>query len=75
VPESPVIATPGLMVPAAPPRISVIGIVAVAALLWWENSLVKPDDLSRVNLAFFDVNGYISVLIFIAAWAGLAAAL
>ena len=48
-----------------------IGIAAVAALLWWENSLVKPDDLSRVNLAFFNVNGYISVLIFIAAWAGM----
>ena len=48
-----------------------VGVAAVAALLWWENSLVKPDDLSRVNLAFFNVNGYISVLIFIAAWAGM----
>ncbi len=51
-----------------------VGTAAVAALLWWENSLVKPDDLSRVNLAFFAVNGYISVLIFIAAWVGLATA-
>jgi 4-hydroxybenzoate polyprenyltransferase len=48
-----------------------IGVAGVAALLWWENSLVKPDDLSRLNLAFFNVNGYISVLIFIAAWLGL----
>jgi 4-hydroxybenzoate polyprenyltransferase len=48
-----------------------VGTVAVAALLWWENSLVKPDDLSRVNLAFFNINGYISVLVFIAAWLGL----
>jgi 4-hydroxybenzoate polyprenyltransferase len=48
-----------------------VGTLAVAALLWWENSLVKPDDLSRVNVAFFNVNGYISVLIFLAAWAGL----
>ena len=47
-----------------------IGVVAVAALLWYENSLVKPDDLSRVNVAFFNVNGYISVLIFVAGWAG-----
>jgi 4-hydroxybenzoate polyprenyltransferase len=48
-----------------------IGTAAVAALLWWENSLVKPNDLSRLNLAFFNVNGYISVLIFVAAWLGL----
>ncbi|MGC8779803.1 MAG: UbiA-like polyprenyltransferase [Anaerolineae bacterium] len=47
------------------------GVLAVAGLLWWENSLVKPDDLSRVNVAFFNVNGYISVLIFVAACAGL----
>ncbi len=47
------------------------GLVAVAALLWWENSLVKPNDLSRVNLAFFNINGYISVLVFVAAWLGL----
>ncbi len=48
-----------------------VGVLLVAGLLWWENSLVKPDDLSRVNLAFFNVNGYISVLIFVAACAGL----
>ncbi len=47
------------------------GVVVAAGLLWWENSLVKPDDLSRVNLAFFNVNGYISVLVFLAAWIGL----
>ncbi|MGH9813177.1 MAG: 4-hydroxybenzoate octaprenyltransferase, partial [Candidatus Acidiferrales bacterium] len=29
----------------------------------YEHSLVKPDDLSRVNAAFFTVNGYISVLL------------
>jgi 4-hydroxybenzoate polyprenyltransferase len=47
------------------------GLIAVAGLLWYENGLVKPDDLSRVNLAFFNVNGYISVLVFAAAWLGL----
>jgi 4-hydroxybenzoate polyprenyltransferase len=47
-----------------------VGLAAAAALLWWENSLVRPDDLSRVNLAFFNVNGYISVLVLLAAWAG-----
>jgi 4-hydroxybenzoate polyprenyltransferase len=50
-----------------------VGLAGVAGLLWYENSLVKPDDLSRVNLAFFNVNGYISVLAFVAAWAGLRA--
>ncbi len=49
-----------------------LGLALVAALLWWENSLVRPDDLSRVNLAFFNVNGYISILVFAAAVAGLA---
>jgi 4-hydroxybenzoate polyprenyltransferase len=47
-----------------------IGVVAVAVLLGYENSLVNPHDLSRVNVAFFNVNGYISVLIFAAGWAG-----
>ncbi|MGH9673728.1 MAG: UbiA-like polyprenyltransferase [Bryobacteraceae bacterium] len=38
------------------------GIVVVAALLLYEHRLVKADDLSRVNAAFFTVNGYVSVL-------------
>jgi 4-hydroxybenzoate polyprenyltransferase len=41
------------------------GIAAVALLLAWEQSLVKPSDLSRVNAAFFTVNGYVSVLFFV----------
>jgi 4-hydroxybenzoate polyprenyltransferase len=41
------------------------GIAAVAALLVYEHSLVKADDLSRVNAAFFTVNGYVSVLFFV----------
>jgi 4-hydroxybenzoate polyprenyltransferase len=39
-----------------------IGIVVVAALLAYEHSLVSPNDLSRMNAAFFTVNGYISIL-------------
>ena len=38
------------------------GIAVVAALLSYEHSLVKPDDLSKINAAFFAVNGYISLL-------------
>lgn len=44
------------------------GIAAVIILLIYEHGLVKPNDLSRVNAAFFTVNGYVSVLFF-AFWA------
>lgn len=42
-----------------------VGIGIVALLLVYEHSLVKADDLSRVNAAFFTVNGYVSVLFFV----------
>jgi 4-hydroxybenzoate polyprenyltransferase len=45
--------------------LSVAGIAAVIALLLYEHSLVKPGDLSRVNAAFFTVNGCVSVLFFL----------
>jgi 4-hydroxybenzoate polyprenyltransferase len=48
--------------------LSVAGILAVVALLVYEHGLVRPDDLSRVNAAFFTVNGYVSVL-FLIFWA------
>jgi 4-hydroxybenzoate polyprenyltransferase len=38
------------------------GIAVVAALLIYEHSLLKPNDLSKINAAFFTVNGYISLL-------------
>lgn len=41
------------------------GIAGVAVLLIYEHSLVRPDDLSRVNQAFFQVNGVISVGLFL----------
>ena len=41
------------------------GVVVVALLLVYEHLLVKPDDLSRLDAAFFNMNGYISVTIFI----------
>ncbi len=40
------------------------GVVAVAALLIYEHLLVRPDDLSRVNAAFFTVNAIISLGLF-----------
>jgi 4-hydroxybenzoate polyprenyltransferase len=48
--------------------LSLAGIAAVTALLIYEHSLVKPSDLSRVNAAFFTMNGWVSVLFF-AFWA------
>jgi 4-hydroxybenzoate polyprenyltransferase len=44
------------------------GLMVVALLLAYEHSLVKPADLSRVNAAFFTVNGFISIL-FLLTWA------
>ncbi|MGH9327880.1 MAG: UbiA-like polyprenyltransferase [Terriglobia bacterium] len=41
------------------------GVALVAVLLVYEHRLVKPSDLSRVNAAFFTLNGYISVLFFL----------
>ncbi len=44
------------------------GIVAVAAILYWEHRIVGPDDLTRVDVAFFNMNGYVS-LVLLAAFA------
>ena len=48
--------------------IAIVGLFLVASLLAYEHALVKPFDLSRVNAAFFNVNGFISVLFFVT-WA------
>jgi 4-hydroxybenzoate polyprenyltransferase len=45
--------------------LAIAGIAAVAGLLIYEHHLVKPNDLSRVNAAFFTMNGYVSVLFFL----------
>jgi 4-hydroxybenzoate polyprenyltransferase len=41
-----------------------LGVAAVAALLAYEHSLVRPGDLSRLNTAFFTMNGVISIAFF-----------
>jgi 4-hydroxybenzoate polyprenyltransferase len=38
-----------------------IGCIAVSAILLWEHRIVRPDDLSRINRAFFDFNAYVSI--------------
>jgi 4-hydroxybenzoate polyprenyltransferase len=42
-----------------------IGVIFISTMLLWEHSLVKPNDLSKLNTAFFNVNGYISIATFI----------
>ncbi|HEV8617181.1 MAG TPA: UbiA-like polyprenyltransferase [Methylomirabilota bacterium] len=48
-----------------------VGWLAVIALLIYEHSLVAPDDLSRLDVAFFNVNGYIAVIVLAAVVIGL----
>ncbi len=46
-------------------KLAVAGVVAVAVLLAYEHSLVRADDLSKLNAAFFTMNGVISVVFFL----------
>jgi len=50
-------------------KLAAAGVVAVMLLLIYEHSLVKPDDLAKLNAAFFTTNGIISVVfaLFVAA--------
>jgi 4-hydroxybenzoate polyprenyltransferase len=45
-------------------KLAIAGVIAVAALLTYEHSLVRHDDLSKLNAAFFTMNGVISVVFF-----------
>jgi 4-hydroxybenzoate polyprenyltransferase len=44
-----------------------VGIAVATALLVWEHHLVKPDDLSRLDAAFFSMNGVMSIVVFLGA--------
>jgi 4-hydroxybenzoate polyprenyltransferase len=46
-------------------KIAAVGVLAVILLLLYEHSLVRPNDLSKLNAAFFTMNGVISVLFFV----------
>jgi len=41
------------------------GLAILAAILVYEHKLIKPNDLSKINVAFFTLNGWISVLFFV----------
>jgi len=46
-------------------KLAFVGVAAVAALLAYEHSLVRHDDLSKLNAAFFTMNGVIAVVFFV----------
>jgi 4-hydroxybenzoate polyprenyltransferase len=57
----------GFLVAAGPPYY--VGVCVAASLLIYEQSLVKPNDLSKINLAFFTLNGFVSMGVFVFALA------
>lgn len=42
-----------------------LGILIVGGLFIYEHSIVKPNDLSKLDMAFFNMNGYISMTVFV----------
>jgi len=55
----------GLIVLFGLGKLAIAGVVVVAALIVYEHSLVKAHDLSRLNAAFFTMNGVVSVVFFL----------
>ncbi len=45
--------------------LGLLGIIATAALLVYQHRLVRADDLSRLNMAFFTTNAYVSIILFL----------
>lgn len=45
--------------------LALAGVLAVGALLVYQHTLVKPNDLSRMNAAFFTTNAFVSVILFL----------
>jgi 4-hydroxybenzoate polyprenyltransferase len=45
--------------------LGLIGVVATGALLIYQHSLVTASDLSRLNMAFFTTNAFVSVILFV----------
>ena len=55
---------------AAPPLgvLTLLGITATGMLLTRQHDMLRPDDLSQINKAFFTINGQISLVLFFCAW-------
>ena len=45
--------------------LGLVGVIATGALLIYQHSIVKKDDLSRVNAAFFTTNAFVSLILFL----------
>lgn len=45
--------------------LALIGVLAVGGLLVYQHTLIKPNDLSRMNAAFFTTNAFVSVILFL----------
>jgi 4-hydroxybenzoate polyprenyltransferase len=45
--------------------IALIGVLATGLLLIYQHRLVRPDDLSKLNAAFFTTNAFVSVILFV----------
>lgn len=45
--------------------LALVGVLAVGALMVYQHTLVKPNDLSRMNAAFFTTNAFVSVILFV----------
>ena len=43
-----------------------VGVALIGAILFWEHTLVKPGDLSKMGKAFFQANSYVSMVFFVA---------
>jgi 4-hydroxybenzoate polyprenyltransferase len=50
---------------AAPGALALVGVCATGALLVYQHSLVRADDLSRLNAAFFTTNAFVSVILLV----------
>ena len=55
----------GLLMVFGMGKLAAVGVIVVGALLAYEHSLVSADDLSKLNAAFFTMNGVISVVFFL----------
>ena len=54
----------GLIIAFGLGKLALLGVIVVGALLAYEHSLVSAHDLSKLNAAFFTMNGVISVTFF-----------
>ena len=55
----------GVVMTFALGNLAIVGVIVVALLLAYEHSLVSAEDLSKLNAAFFTMNGVIAIVFFL----------